>query len=467
MKAALLTLLVGLQAFAAIPGENCKAFRHHGQSKEARACFTALLRSSDHFARAEGFWGLEQAQDANDEFRAASKGNPRSAEIKTEWGNLFLERYQPEDAVSLFTEALDADSKYAPAYLSIAKAASQAFDPRAPEAAEQALTHDPKMYQAHELLAFLALEDSDPKKAQDEAQKALAISNEALDGMAVLASIDWLAGKSSSEWMDRILKVNPIYGEAYATGAHFFEINRRYQEAIQYYRKAIDLNPSLWPARSELGVNLMRLGQDTEARAQLERCFNAHLGNPVTRNSLRLLDSLSQFETFRTANTELLMEKKESALLHPYFESEMQRIIAVYEKKYQMTLPGRVHLEVYPNHDDFIVRTMGLPGQAGLLGVTFGLNVVMDSPSARPPGHFSWASTMWHEFSHVFVLTATHNLVPRWFTEGLAVHEEGAASPDWGDRLTPILWRRSKRSNYSRSWNSKKALYVQSFQPKS
>jgi tetratricopeptide (TPR) repeat protein len=27
--------------------------------------------------------------------------------------------------------------------------------------------------------------------------------------------------------------------------------------------------------------------------------------------------------------------------------------------------------------------------------------------------------------------------VPRWFTEGLAVHEETAVSPDWGDRLSP------------------------------
>jgi hypothetical protein len=27
--------------------------------------------------------------------------------------------------------------------------------------------------------------------------------------------------------------------------------------------------------------------------------------------------------------------------------------------------------------------------------------------------------------------------VPRWFTEGLAVYEETAAAPDWGDRLDP------------------------------
>ena len=27
--------------------------------------------------------------------------------------------------------------------------------------------------------------------------------------------------------------------------------------------------------------------------------------------------------------------------------------------------------------------------------------------------------------------------MPRWFTEGIAVHEETAASPEWGDRLGP------------------------------
>jgi hypothetical protein len=102
-----------------------------------------------------------------------------------------------------------------------------------------------------------------------------------------------------------------------------------------------------------------------------------------------------------------------------------------------MTLPGPVQVEVYPNHADFEVRVIGLPGIGGLLGVTFGEVVAMDSPSSRPPGDFHWASTLWHEMSHVYVLTATHHLVPRWFTEGEAVHEETAVAPDWGDRLGP------------------------------
>ena len=82
------------------------------------------------------------------------------------------------------------------------------------------------------------------------------------------------------------------------------------------------------------------------------------------------------------------------------------------------------------------MRTLGMPG-LGALGVTFGYAIAMDSPSGRKPGSFHWASTLWHEMSHVYTLTATGHRVPRWFTEGMAVHEETAVSPDWGDRLSP------------------------------
>jgi tetratricopeptide (TPR) repeat protein len=44
---------------------------------------------------------------------------------------------------------------------------------------------------------------------------------------------------------------------------------------------------------------------------------------------------------------------------------------------------------------------------------------------------------MWHEMSHAYVLMMTNERVPRWFTEGLAVHEETAINSDWGDRLIP------------------------------
>jgi cellulose synthase operon protein C len=417
----------------------CKELRHRGRLREAQACFTALLRDADPFVQAEGYWGIDRYFEANDEFRRAAKAQPKSAAIRVEWGRLYLDHYQPGDAAQLFEEAIEIDPNYAPAYLALARVASEGFDKKAIDFAHQALEHDPKLTEAHSLLAYVALEDSDTKLATEEAQRALALSNEALDAMSVLASIDWLNGQPHSQWMDRILKVNPVYGEAYATGAHFFEINRRYNEAIEYDRKALELNANLWTTRSQLGINLLRLGLQTEAKEQLERCFDAHHSNAQARNALKFLDTAKDYDIFKTATTELVLNKKEAALLRPYIEPELQRALATYERKYKMKLPGPTRLEVYPNHDDFIVRTLGLPGQGGLLGVTFGLIVAMDSPSARPPGQFNWGSTMWHEMSHVYVLTATNNLVPRWFTEGLAVHEEGAASHDWGDRMTPEI----------------------------
>ena len=212
--------------------------------------------------------------------------------------------------------------------------------------------------------------------------------------------------------------------------------NRRYEDGIAYYRKAIELDPQLWSARSQLGINLMRLGQEDEPRKQLEMCYDNGFRNEETVNTLRLLDSYKNFVTFKEDNTILKLQKKEADLLRPYFEAELKRIMAAYDKKYKMTLPGPVQVEVYPDHEDFAVRTMGMPG-LGALGVTFGEVVAMDSPSARPPGQFLWASTLWHEMSHVYILTATNHRVPRWFTEGLAVHEETQASPEWGDRITP------------------------------
>ena len=150
-----------------------------------------------------------------------------------------------------------------------------------------------------------------------------------------------------------------------------------------------------------------------------------------TVNSLRLLDSYKNFVTYKENGTILRLRKSEAELLHPYFEAELQRIIATYDKKYKMKLTGPVQVEVYPDHEDFAVRTMGMPG-LGALGVTFGQVVAMDSPSARKPGDFNWGSTLWHEMSHVYILSATNRRVPRWFTEGLAVHEETQVSPGVG-----------------------------------
>ena len=422
----------------AVPQTNvseCQALRHHGDPN-AKSCFEALTRSNDAGIRAEGYWGLRDFTRSNDEFLTALKAHPQDANLWTRRGRMFMEDAQPNPG-EWFEKALDINPNYAPAILGMALLAEDGFEGKAAELAKKALTLDPKLVEAQELLARVALEDGNEEKAAAEANKALEMSPDALDAMSILATIDWLDDKKTTPWIGKILKINPMYGEAYATAGHFFVINRRYDEGIAAYRKALEIEPDLWSARSDLGVNLMRLGQDGEARKQLEECFNAGYQSVETRNTLTLLDSFKNFVTFETPTTALQLNKKEAALLRPYFQSELDRALAVYEKKYHYKLQSPVQVEVYPDHEDFAVRTMGMPG-LGALGVTFEYHVAMDSPSGRPPGAFHWDSTMWHELSHVYVLAMTKSRVPRWFTEGLAVFEEtGNGHPDWGDRLDP------------------------------
>jgi len=379
--------------------------------------------------QSELLWKQHRYDDANEAFRALVAAHPRNAEYRVRWGRLYLERYDGQEAAKHFNEALEIEPKRADALLGLALVAADGFEAQAVVFAHKALDADPHMVEAQELLARLALEDNDPAKAAEEAHKALDMSANAIQAKAILATIDWLNDKPATAW-------DPHDGTAYETAARIFVLNRRYEEGIRLFRKAIALQPDLWSARSQLGVNLMRLGREEEARAELEMCYEGHYRDAATVNTLRLTDSYKNFVTYKTDRTILRLHKKEAELLHPYFEAEMLRALSTYDRKYGFKLDRPVQVEVYPDHEDFAVRTMGMPG-LGALGVTFGYVVAMDSPSGRPPGTFHWASTMWHELSHVYVLNMTSFRVPRWFTEGLAVHEETAISPEWGDRLDP------------------------------
>lgn len=398
----------------------------------------AVALHAQTLERAEALWREHRYTEANDTFRALVNANPTNATCRVRWGRLFLERFQPADAEGLFKEALELDPKNTGALVGLALAAADRFENRAVHYAEQALAIDPKLLEARELLARLALEDGDERRAVEQADRAIALSPGALEALSIRATMELLRGHDGQPWISRILARNPRYGKLYETAGRFFVFNRRYEEGITCFRKALELDPQLASARSQLGINLMRLGIEDEARKHLETCYYQNYRDPATVNTLRLLDSYRNFVTFKTPQTILKVHRKEADLLRLYIEPELQRVIAAYDRKYGFKLDRPVQVELYPDHEDFAVRTVGMPG-VGLLGVTFGYVVAMDSPSGRKPGDFHWASTLWHEMSHVYVLSATNHRVPRWFTEGMAVYEETAASPDWGDRLTPEI----------------------------
>ena len=80
-RASIMSLLLAgaATAHAAAPAD-CWAMRKHGHGAEAQTCFAGLTRSADAYTRAEGFWGLEEWEQANEQFRLATQpvNSPRS-----------------------------------------------------------------------------------------------------------------------------------------------------------------------------------------------------------------------------------------------------------------------------------------------------------------------------------------------------------------------------------------------------
>ena len=426
----------------------CDELYDRGNAIDAATCYRGLLRLDDLAAQAEAYWMLGDLKAANERFREAVKLEPEDPDLRVRWGHLYIQSHQQAEAGALFQEALELDEDHVSAQLGMATVLASRFEGKAVELAQEALKQRPEQAEGHLLLGRMALEEGDLAAARKSLEtgldQALELGLAPLGAYALLASLEMLEGERDNQWVDKALAYNPRYGEIYAEQAHFYVITRRYREATERLRKAIEVAPSLWRAHAELGVNLMREGLDDEGRRHLEIAYGGDPYSAKTVNTLRLLDTYDQFETFEDADpgadgvvrAVFRLDKDESELLLPYVRELTNRAVAEFTRKYDFELKSPVRVEFYPNHDDFAVRTMAMPG-IGLLGVTFGYVVAMDSPSGREPGGFHWGTTLWHELAHVFTLESTDHLVPRWYSEGISMYEEWMADVRWGESVGP------------------------------
>jgi tetratricopeptide (TPR) repeat protein len=222
----------------------------------------------------------------------------------------------------------------------------------------------------------------------------------------------------------RALALGPRNAELYNRLAELSARNRLYRQAADFAQQAVALDPRTWRGLGILGLNQLRLGAIAEGRTSLEASFKGDPYNVWIKNTLDLLDTFPKYKETRTEHFQILLHGKEAALLAPYTAELAEDAYAHLSARYGYRPDGPVRVEVYPDHADFSVRTVGLAGLAGL-GACFGPVLAIDSPSAREVGQFNWGSTLWHEIAHTFTLGMTGNRVPRWFTEGL-VRPRGA-----------------------------------------
>jgi len=377
---------------------------------------------------------LGRSQDANAAYRDASSALPRDPAVHTAWGELFLEKYNRAEALKSFKSALQLDPSHAPALVGVARALGEENPPQAVAAAHAALKINASSVDALVFLAGAALDAGKRDEAKDLLKKALAVNPSSLDARALVAAIAYVEDRTSDfeTEVKQVLAVAPTRGEVYRVTGDLAARNYRFDEAVALTRKAISLEPGNPRAQADLGLHLLRTGDEPGARTTLEASFKTDPFDVVTYNLLQMMDTLDTFVTLKEGDVILRLHKDEAPLLTEYALSLSRRALDTLAQRYKFKPQGPILIEIFPKHDDFAVRNLGLPGLIGALGVCFGRVVTMDSPRARPPGEFQWEATLWHELAHVVTLQMSKQRVPRWLTEGISVYEETLAKREWG-----------------------------------
>ena len=377
---------------------------------------------------------LGRFQEANAVYRDAAMTAGPNPEVQTEWGELFLEKYNRPEALRSFQMALQYDARYAPALVGAARVLADENPPQAIAFAKRALEINPHSVDAHLFLAGQAADADRHDEARAELSQALDVNPNSLDAHAQLAAIAYVEDKTPEYEAEiaKALAITPGYGEAYRVVAERAAHKYRFDEAVALSRRAIALDARNAQAYADLAMDLMRTGDEDAARTALNKSFDLdNFDDKVRANEETVLKKLELFTTVRDGDLIVRMDPAEAPVLAEYAVPLAKRALETFSKRYEFVPRGPILVEIFPKHDDFAVRNLGLPGAIGALGICFGRVVSLDSPHARPPGEFQWEATLWHELAHVITLQMSNQRIPRWLTEGISEYEETRAHPEW------------------------------------
>jgi tetratricopeptide (TPR) repeat protein len=405
------------------------------QTLERVASLASSSQNAVEMARAaRALRELGRIADAKSAYLEATRAAPGNAAIEASFGDFFLEKFNFAEAMKSYERVLELDPRYAPALLGAARALEDDDPPQAAGAIKRLLQINPTSVDAHIFLAGQAADVDHKSEARELLGKALAVNPSSLEARSALAAIAFVEDKPQEFEAEvaKVLAIAPAYGAVYRAVGELLARNYRFDEAVVMTRRALALAPRDPQSLADLGAQLLRTGDEAGARQALETSYDLDAFNAVVVNSLRMLDNLDKFETIRDGDLIVRMHKDEAPVLKEYVIPLAHKALATMAAKYEMTVKGPILIEMFPKHDDFAVRTLGLPGMIGALGACFGRVVTLDSPKARqPPGDFLWEATLWHELGHVITIQMSNSRVPRWLTEGISEWEETQARKDW------------------------------------
>lgn len=354
-------------------------------------------------------------------------------------GEIALEGYGYDLAEKYFRAALALDETRQEALAGLAATYNQSGDPRFEEVRKQLEALNPNHPRLLCMVIDRFLTGGQLDMATAMLDQLMAINPLSHEGLAYLAAAAFLDGDTAQQDMAlaKLAELKPGSAEGYRIVGDLAARRYRFDEAIALLRTGLALEPGNRQAKASLGLNLLRTGEDATGRVLLEEVFKEDAFNVQVYNMLQVMDTLDGFKTIATPDFTLRLPQLEASVMGEGVVKLLDEALARYSAEYATEVKRPVAIQVFDDHDEFMVRSVGLPGNPGHLGICFGNLVTLDSPRARPPQTMNWRSVLWHEFVHVITLQKTKNRIPRWLSEGISVYEEGQRDPAWGQPLDP------------------------------
>jgi len=426
------------------------AYLHNNQLHEAAAALATIARIGsyrriEYLAGSEAvalgqsllLLGAEPRLVLQNFYTAVLRNDPNCREAYLAAGALALAKQDFELAAEQYREALKRFGNDPDAQHGLAQAFYHSDRKEMIAALDAALVVNPKHAPSLILLAEHQIDSEDYQGAGKSLDRVVAVNPWHPQAWAYRAVLAHLTNDPNAAAGHRAngLKFWPTNPEVdYLIGRKLSQ-NYHFAEGAAFQRRAIQADPSYLPARIQLAQDLLRLGDEGQGWVLADEVNKRDPYNVEAYNLVHLRDTLTQFRTISEGGLVLKMESHEADVYGDQVMDLLKKAKAELCRKYDFQPENPITVELFPNQQDFAVRTFGMPGGDGFLGVCFGDVVTATSP--QPQRHANWQATLWHEFAHVVTLNLTNNKMPRWLSEGISVYEELQRDPTWGQQMTP------------------------------
>jgi tetratricopeptide (TPR) repeat protein len=370
-------------------------------------------------------------------FTRAIKNDPNCLDAYLAAGDLALAKQDYKLAADQFRDALKRFGKDPDVHFGLARAFYESDRSQMIQSLDAALYINSNHVPSLLLLAEHQIDCEEYAGAAELLDKAISINPWHPDAWAYRVVLAHLANDSEAvkSCREKALKFWPTNPRVdYLIGRKLSQ-KYRFAEGATYQRQALKFEPNYVPAKIQLAQDLLRLGTEQEGWKLAEQVHAGDAYNVEAYNLSNLHDHLSKFATLRAEGFVVRMDKHEADVYGDIVIDLLQKARTKLCEKYAAQLDKPVVVELFDNQQDFAVRTFGMPGGDGYLGVCFGDVITANSPNLQRPT--SWKAMLWHEFCHVVTLNLTHNKMPRWLSEGISVYEESQRDPTWGQQMNP------------------------------